>query len=126
MTNDEQNMRRWMAEQAEYNESFRGEVLDDAKMARLNRLRALCRELAEIESGAESPFCVFDNTCQNGMAQIRLPEVYVFNTTRGRNILSELFARADDVMASAASGRITLTFGVRDTWKTFTHEGYDE
>ena len=45
MTDNE--LRRWMQEQAAYNEAFRGKSIDPDKLRRLNKLNALAEKLRD-------------------------------------------------------------------------------
>ena len=127
MTKDEYELRRWMEEQLDYNDSFCGEEINEAQLERLNRMKKMCCEIAELEHGIEAPFEPFDNTCCDGMAQLLFPTVKVIRNEKVRKMLSTLTEEADEVVASAANGDgILYSFIIFGMWDKFHHEGYDE
>ena len=100
------------------NKHFYGAVLDEAKMARLNTLRNLCREVAEIEPSIKYTYTFFDNTTRNGAVKLDFP-MLSFNQKLGvLENLSALFETADAfVLSGMGENRIRLTFLIHDMWQ---------
>lgn len=126
MTRDEDH-RRFVIENEDYNESFRGEVLNEEKMSKLNRMKKICGDIAKLEPKVEAPFVPFDCTNRNGVAAIVVPSLWMSDKSTVRSRLAFLFSEADSVIVSALSGdHIRITFTVMDMWDKFHHEGYEE
>lgn len=124
MTRDD--IGRWAEEQAAYNESFSGDEINEQKLAKLNKMKKMCQELARLDSHIEAPFRPFDKTCRNGKAQILLPYVHTIDGESALNILALLSAQADCVSFAALNGeKIIITYTVLDMWDEFHHDGYD-
>ncbi len=117
----------WKQEMAAYNDAFRGDVVDEEQMKRLDKLRRLCMDISGMNEHIESPFFVFDKYTRNGTAGIKFGNSeWVFDKEIMARI-AELFASADDFCISCLGGDgISLTFGVKDMWSEYHHEGYDE
>lgn len=117
----------WKEEQAAYNEAFRGDVLNDEQMKRLDKLRRLCMDISGMNEHIESPFCVFDKYTRNGSAQLKFPNVEFIIDKNVIERIGELFAEADDFCISCLGGDgIIMTFGIREMWSAYHHDGYDD
>ena len=126
MNRDEHEVRKWMAEQAEYNDSFRGEDLNGEKVDSLKELWEKCRALSEIVPEIKCPTVLSDETDRHGLAQLYLPNVLVLDDDDAQKMLADLLTGADHVVISALNGEhIVVTFAVEDMWDTFRHDGYD-
>ena len=123
---NDKELRNWMQNQADYNESFRGTKLNSDKLSKLNAMNQLCGQLHEADDRIETPFVPFDNHCCNATVKISIPKVYFSTNKRVQAMLSALFSAADDVWFSCMSGEsIDITFGIHDMWDEFTHQGYE-
>ncbi len=107
------------------NERFRGDRYDMEKLERLNRMRRLCREIAEAERGVSMRPCPLSDRSRNGMVGLDMPRVILMTAPGVLKRLAALFPLADDACVSAAAddGVVRLTFCVRDMW---TRWHYDE
>ncbi len=123
MTKDERTLYEWEARMETRNRRFIGYKPDEEKLARLNRLRAICRRIAELDESIENPFLVFSNKNRNGGAQLLLPELSFLTDRRVISLLAALLAEADDVTISSLSGDgVCLTVGVENMWAKFGYE----
>ena len=108
------------------NEAFVGDVLDERKMAKLNRLKSYCRELVKLEPHIKYDETLLDNWSRNGMVTLHFPTVIFIDNSMAQTIMEALFRVADlYVVSSLAGDRITMTFGIRDMWSEF-HYDYDK
>lgn len=125
MTDNE--LRRWMEEQAAYNEAFRGKNIDPDKLRRLNKLNALAEKLRETDGEIEVPFSPFTNHSQNAQVCVNLPDFWMIEEQRQKMILADMLRLTDDFSISALGpGGLTMAFGIRDMWADVRHECYDE
>lgn len=124
MTDDE--LRDWMQEQNEYNESFRGTKIKPDKLQRLNSMKYMLKQLHEADDRIETPFVPFDNQCRNATVKITIPYVYFSTNRRVQTTMAALFSAADDVAFTSLGGEsIGITFGIHDMWEEYHHEGYE-
>lgn len=125
MRNDDE-LRRLVGEVADYNDSFRGDEINEDKLEKLNRMKKICGEICELDPRIDAPFMPFDKTCRNGTAQIMLPYLLFTTDDKVRSRISSLVVAADDLAFSALDGEhIRITFGLHDMWTAFHYEGYE-
>ena len=123
----DRELRRWMEEQAAYNEAFRGKNIDPDKLRRLNKLTTLAEKLREADGVIVVPFSPFTNHSQNAQVCVNLPDFWMIEDYPQRALLADMLRLTDDFSVSALGPEgLTMAFGVRDMWEEFTHEGYDE
>ena len=126
MTRDD-DIYRWMEEQLDYNETFRGDKINEEKLEKLNKMKKLCKHLAMIDPRIEAPFMPFDKTCGDGMAQISLPRLCVMRDRDEQHVIAYLIDTSDEVVFSAVNeDRVLISFILFGMWDEFHHEGYDE
>lgn len=101
------------------NEFFRGDVLDQAKMDRLNVLRNFCAEIAEYDPRIKYMAYPFSNESRNGTVILDFPQVLFCNDRRVISRLSAAIAKADDLCVSALDGHMRFSLGIKDMWKEF-------
>lgn len=100
------------------NEQFWGIELDEAKAEKLKRMQKMCIALADMDKDIQNNYFPFDNSNRNGSVQISVPDIYIAIDARVADMLSKLYADADYVCMSVASGRILLSFIVAEMWKS--------
>ena len=108
----------WARDKSEENEKFIGYKLDENKMARLNRLKDICAELAKRDHDIKVDTTMLTNENRHGGVRLRLPEVYI-STHRGTmQLIACLFNEADSVCMSAIgnSGDVVVSFDIMDMW----------
>ena len=103
-------------------EHFLGEVLDEEKMVRLIKLRAICRKIEEAEPCIKYKAYPFSNRNRNGMVILDFPQVLFCTDRRVISSLSAALAISDNVSASTLCGNLRLSFGIHDMWSKY---GYD-
>lgn len=101
------------------NDFFRGDVLDQTKMDRLNELRAACAAIAEYEPRIKYMAYPFSNESRNGTVILDFPQVLFCTDKRVMNRLSVAIAKADDLCVSSLDGHMRFSLGVKDMWKEF-------
>jgi hypothetical protein len=104
------------------NEHFLGEVLDEEKKARLDRIRALCREISDEEPEIRANFLPFSNRSRNGTASLIFPSMLFCANANVNAKLSEIFSMTDAFVTTTLQGTLKLSFIVHDMWSKF---GYD-
>ena len=105
------------------NELFVGDELDQAKLDKLNRLRDLCREIAETEEGIRARVFPFSNANRNGMAGLDFRKFAFCSNRKVMRTLAQVLASADDFSLSAADDGVRMCFGIHDMWEHFHYDG---
>lgn len=106
------------------NEHFLGIEINEDKLNRLNKMRELCRNIAEIEPQCSNPFYPFDNKRSNGAVKLEMHTPFWTFEPRVITMLSELLSMADDVSICAIEGTDTIRImcSVHEMWNK---HGYD-
>ena len=105
-------------------EHFLGIELNEKKMERLNKMRDLCRRIAEAEPQIRNPFDPFDNRRRSGSVRLEARSPFWTFSGEAVKLLSELLSMADDVAVCVVAGTDTLrlTCSISDMWD---ESGYD-
>ena len=104
------------------NEFFVGDVLNEQKKATLDRVRVLCREIAESEPQIKARMYPFTNDSNNGSASLIFPNVLFCTNTAVVKKMAELYSLADAFVTTTLQGTLKLTFLVHDMWSEFHYE----
>lgn len=106
-------------------ENFRGTELDETNLNRLNRMRGLCRSIAEAEPRIKNPFTPFDNTCRHASVTLETGNPFWTFDARVTKALPELLSLSDDFSVCIVDGTetIRLMCSVHDMWKSFDDIG---
>ena len=105
------------------NERFYGKNIDPEKLARLVKIRKLCKQIAEIEPDVSASVYPFGNKNRNSMVFIDLPDggFDVFDR-RVMECFSALFNLADAFSLSTLGETPRLTFSIMDMWLDYDYE----
>ena len=105
-------------------EHFLGLELNEKKMETLNRMRDLCRAIAEIEPQVKSPFVPFYNKCRNASVMLEARNPFWTFDSRVLKLLAELLSMADNMSVCIVEGTDTIRImcSIKDMWDKF---GYD-
>lgn len=106
------------------NEFFVGDEIDEEKLARLRRMRTICREICEKESGVSSPLFPFSNRDRNGMVKLEMKNPFWTFSAAITKLIAALFSLADDAAVAIPEGTdiIRFTFGIHDMWNEFHYD----
>ena len=109
---------------SDINEMFHGEKLDDEKMKRLNKMRKLCREIADGEDGVSAPMVPFSDheRCATVCLETRSP-FWTFAPAIVKR-LSVLFSLADEVAIAIVEDTdiIRISCGILDMWTEWHYD----
>lgn len=103
-------------------DAFRGDVLDEDKIARLKRIIALCQKVSELEPDVSARGVPFDNESQHGIVIVDFPPIMACANKSVVQALSEVFSLADDFGFSDLGGTIRLSIGVHDIWSVYHYD----
>ena len=104
------------------NERFHGDVLDEKKMDRLNRLRAVCRAVSDAEPSIKFTAYPFSDRSQNGMVILDFPKVMFCTSRQAISAISQAFALSDDITTTTLAGNLRISFGVHNMWSDFHYD----
>ena len=106
------------------NDYFVGDEIDQEKLERLNRMRDICREICEKESGVAAPLFPFSNRERNGTVKLEMKNPFWTFSAAVMKRVAALFSMSDDAAIAIPEGTdiIRITFGVHDMWKEFHYD----
>ena len=104
-------------------EHFLGIEVNEKKLARLNEMQQLCRELADADRSIKNRFKPFSTKDKNASVALDIQSpLWTFDTSIAKKI-ARLFEMSDGfAIASGDDGSVRITFDVLDMWDKF---GYD-
>ena len=105
-------------------EHFLGIEIDEKKQERLNTMREICREIAEIEPQVKNPYEPFDNRSRHAMVTLEMESPFWTLNKRVPTLLADLMKLTDDLSICVVDGTDTIRVmcSVQDMWAKF---GYD-
>lgn len=104
---------------AEENERYVGDVLDESKMNRLNKMRALCRNAAESDPQIGVKTLPFSNRSRNGTAMLLLPSAFFCADRCALRSVSEAVALADALTVVSVGEQLRVSLIVLDMWSEY-------
>lgn len=105
------------------NERFFGKNIDTEKLARLVKLRKICKQITGMERDVSVTARPFGNRSRNGAVMLDLPkEVFFTDDKRIVDCFAELFRLSDDFTTSTMGDTLRLSFGVHDMWLDYEYD----
>lgn len=119
MSND---IYEWAEAQAEHNEAFVGEVIDNEKKQLFDAMDKVCRKLEKTDQAIKYRYTPINNRSKNGMLLLDFPKVYCSSNKQVLEIISTLLEAADDFGVSTLGDKCVISFGVQDIWSEFHYD----
>lgn len=116
----------WIMMKAEQNDTFRGIELNEANVARLNKLNELAKRLSDLEPDISYEWTPLTNKERHGTVTLET-DLMGFLTIDRRvlDVLSDMYHLADMVNMNVAVERkdkIITTFAVQEMWDKFEYK----
>lgn len=115
----------WIMMKAEQNDTFRGIELNEANVARLNKLNELAKRLSDLEPDISYTWTPLTNKERHGTVTLET-DLMGFLTIDRRvlDVLSDMYHIADMVNMNVAvegKDKIITTFAVQEMWDKFEY-----